>query len=390
MSRVDDAAFGEFFTQWYPRMVRIGLGFGASRLDAEDAASVVAIRIWRSWQDWTSVEHRDAYLSKAMINELSRAWKKRAAQRVGEMQWTQDMRWFEPRDTAADAYDRVRELDGVHEWLAIAPQRQREIMTWLYLRQRAGWQVAEIATALGISPATIRSQRRHVRRLLEPFLVGEGHEHRRWLRAGERIHQDFHSGHAGPLGPRPIILDAWTLLRKHGLQPERGTRVVILDQSELQQRRQQSQIPAGSPVLAELNDLAVRNGLLAVVLNDHSHVLHRGGHRNALAAADRLGFVDGACWDLRHAGVNAAGLVQILGVPVTVNRWEHSYPDQHGLNCIAIPLRIPHGGHITVNLTTTDPGLTSVPQAIHHQLHTIALRLYQQLSVTFRATGSAP
>jgi hypothetical protein len=298
------------------------------------------------------------------------------------MRWSQDMRWFEPRNSAADAYGHVRELDDVREWLAIAPQRQREIMTWLYLRQRAGWQVADIAAALGILPVTIRTQRRNARRALAPFLVGEGREHRRWLQAGARIHEDFQRGHAGPFGPRPIILDAWTLLRKHGLYPERGTRVVILDRSELQQRRQQSPIPTGSPVLAELNDLAARNGLLAVVLDAHSHVLHRRGHRKALTAADRLGFVDGACWDLRHAGVNAAGLAQILGVPVTVNRWEHYYPDQHQLNCIAIPIRTPHGGHITVNLTTADATLISVPRAVQRQLHTIALRLHQQLWAT--------
>jgi transcriptional regulator of acetoin/glycerol metabolism len=136
----------------------------------------------------------------------------------------------------------------------------------------------------------------------------------------ERIHENFHSGHTSPFGPRPIIMDAWTLLRERGLNPKLGTQVVILDQSELQQRRQQSPIPTGSPILAELVDLATRNELLAVILDTQNIVLHRGGHHNALAAADQFGFVDGACWDLNHAGVNAAGLAQILGTPITVNR----------------------------------------------------------------------
>jgi transcriptional regulator of acetoin/glycerol metabolism len=128
-----------------------------------------------------------------------------------------------------------------------------------------------------------------------------------------------------------------------------------------------------------LVDLAGRNELLAVVLDADNIVLHRGGHDNALAAADRLGYVEGACWNLDHAGVNAAGLAPIFGRPTTVNRWEHTFPDQHGLCCLAIPIRIPNGRHVTLNLTATNDTLTSMPRAIQRQLHTMAQRLHRQL-----------
>ncbi len=387
MSGVDGSAYAEFFTRWYPRMVGIGLRAGVGRPDAEDAAGAVAMSVWRSWSRWIAVENKSAYLRTAVVNELGRTLKKQAARRAGERRWARD-RWPEPRDSAADAHDRGRELEGVRECLDISPQRQREVLAWLCLRQRAGWPVAEVAEALGIRPATVRCQRRHARRSLEPFLLGEGHEHRRWLRAGQRIHESFAGGDTGLSMPRPVIGDAWTLLRDGGLTPDRGTRVELLDQDELAWRRHRSPIPVDSPILAELVDLATRNELLAVVLDSRLTVLHRGGHRDALAAADRLGFVDGACWDLAHAGVTAAGLAGHLGAPVAVNRWEHYFPDQHGMCCVAIPVPTPDGGHVTINLTSTADSLTTVPLALHRMLDILALRLRKQLPATGRGLMS--
>jgi RNA polymerase sigma factor (sigma-70 family) len=381
---VDDDAVAEFFKRWYRTMVRMGLALGAGQLDAEDAASAVALQVIRSWSHWTAAKKQYSYLHKAMRNELRKTMRKQSTRQEVQSRWAHDVRWFEPGDSTADAYARARESDGVRQCLAITTQRQRQILAWLCLRQQAGWRVADIADALGITRATIRAQRRFARNTLEPLLLGDEREHRQWLRAGERIHADFHRGRTGPFAPRPIIRRAWTLLREFGVPPEHSTQITVLGRSELQERRQQSPIPASSPVLAELADLATRNGLLAVVLDAQGTVLRRRGDNDALAAADQLGFVDGACWDLHHAGVNAAGLAQILGAPATVNRWEHSSPDQHGLCCVAIPVRIPHHRHITINVTATADVLTSVPRAIHPQLHTIARRLHQQM----RTSGS--
>lgn len=377
MSTAENAARAEFFRQSYPKMVKIGQALGASRADAEDAASAVNECIQRSWTHWAAVENKNGYLRTAVGHELDRIRQRRTAQQTREARWAQDILRSTPRDSVVDSDDHIRELDGVRQILAIASQRQREILAWLYLGQQAGWETNDIAHALGICPDTIRRHRQNARRTLAPVLTGNGHEHRRWKRAGERIHEDFYRGCTNPFGPRPIILDAWKFTRERGLNPERGTEVVLLDPSKLRQRRQQCPIPTTS--LAELVDLAARNELLAVVLDTDNIVLHRGGHHDALAAADRLGYLEAACWNLNYAGVNAAGLAPILGRPTTVNRWEHTFPDQHGLCCLAIPLRIPHGGHLTLNLTATTDALTSIPGAIQRQLLTMAHRLHKQL-----------
>jgi hypothetical protein len=69
----------------------------------------------------------------------------------------------------------------------------------------------------------------------------------------------------------------------------------------------------------------------------------------------------------------------MLGRPATVNRFEHTFPDQHRLCCLAMPIRTPDGGHITLNLTATTDALTKVPVAIRRHLHIVAHRLHHQL-----------
>ncbi|WP_433264599.1 hypothetical protein ACQPZF_35515 [Actinosynnema sp. CS-041913] len=381
MNGVEDA-WAEFFVCWHPKMVVMGLQAGAARPEAEDAAGAVAVRVMQSWSRWVAVRHQDAYLRRAVVREVVGARRKQAARRTGEARWARDGLWSGPRDPVTDACERGCELDVVRQCLAIAPERRRDVLAWLFFGRPPGWTVADIAAELGICPATVRCQRRHARRDLAPFLLGDGHERRAWLRAGQRVHETFRAGGAGPLTPRPVIADGWARLNEDGLTPDRGTLVELLDRDELERRRRLSPLPAGSPVVAELIDLATRNELLAVVLDSDDMVLHRGGHRDALAAADRLGFLDGACWDGDHAGVTAAGLARSLGAPVTVNRWEHYFPDQHGLCCVAIPVPLAAGGHVTLNLTAAADSLTTVPRAVHRMLDILARRLRKELQAS--------
>ncbi|MFC5057351.1 hypothetical protein [Saccharothrix xinjiangensis] len=291
------------------------------------------------------MEHEGAYLRKAVVNELGRTSRRQAARRLAETRWAWDAIRDRPRDSVADTYEHACESDGVTQCLTTLPDRRRQVLEWLYLAQVAGWRPADIARELRLRPATIRCQRRHARRDLTPFLFGAEHEHRRWLRHGQRVHETFGDGVGGRALPRPVIADGWTRLRAGGLKPDRGTLVELVDPDELRQRR--APAGAGWPVIAAMIDLAARNDLPAVVVDADQVVLHRGGHRGAMAAADRVGFVEGARWDLAHAGLTAVGLARALGAPATVNRWEHYFPDQHGLCCVAIPAPVEGGRHIT-------------------------------------------
>lgn len=96
------------------------------------------------------------------------------------------------------------------------------------------------------------------------------------------------------------------------------------------------------------------------------------------ASAVIICIIDGAVWDLEHAGVNAAGASGHYGVPITVSRWEHSLISQHKLCCAAVPIHLPQGRSVTINLTSSSSSMTSVPRAVFLQLLDLARRLRRE------------
>jgi transcriptional regulator of acetoin/glycerol metabolism len=131
-------------------------------------------------------------------------------------------------------------------------------------------------------------------------------------------------------------------------------------------------------VLNALTDLAKDTGQMMVIADADRVVLWRGGARKVLDAADSLGFVEGAYWDMEHAGVNGIELASMIGTTVTVSRWEHYCSSQHGLSCVAAPVFDPWDRRVlcVLNLTGTQ---ATVHHAIQRQVDTIGLRLHQQL-----------
>ena len=113
-----------------------------------------------------------------------------------------------------------------------------------------------------------------------------------------------------------------------------------------------------------------------MAITDGDAVLWRGGDRKVLAAADRIGFREGALWGcLQHRGVNALSLCLLRHATVTVNRWEHTFPQEHSFSCAAAPVIIESGAErpriIGLNLT----GAHIIPVAVVRQLESIAIRL---------------
>lgn len=381
---IGDSPFDEWARDFYPALPGLARRY-CRCADVDDVVQSVSAGILRSWAGWAAAPNKDAYLRTTVRNNAG-TWHKATVAR-GQRECSPidpDALPTLPADDPSRRACVACELDVVRELLEIAPRRQRDVLMALYDCDRRRGQIAAVAAGLGLRPDTIRRQRQCAREKLGPFLTGEGHDLRRWRRAGENAHEDFRLGRVGTVVPRPVIHDAWTSLRSRGVDPDRGTQVVLLDRDELRRRREQCGI-SGSLVAREFDDFAARNELLAVVLDDECVVLHRGGDRATLAAADVLGFVDGACWSLEKAGVTAAGLARRMCVPMTVNGWEHYFSDQHGLSCVSIPVHGPFGVY-TVNLTTA-AGAISVPRATHQGLHGIALRLGRQLWSRTAAPG---
>jgi transcriptional regulator of acetoin/glycerol metabolism len=177
---------------------------------------------------------------------------------------------------------------------------------------------------------------------------------------------------------RPVIGWAWDQAMALGVDPEHGTAVVPLGPDEVKRRRRESPLAACSWALDALTELGKTTGQMMVVVDADGVVLWRGGDRRVLRLADRLGFVEGACWDIKNAGVNGIALALTTGRTVTVCGWEHYVQAQHDLSCVAAPVRDPRDGRAlcVLNLTGTQP---TVHHAILREIDTIAMRLHRQL-----------
>jgi RNA polymerase sigma factor (sigma-70 family) len=366
MSRPGDTALEEFFTQMYQKLVMSSVRAGASLSDAEDATQAVFMR---TLERWTNVQNPHAYFRQAVSNELAAIVKRQHGDLARTVGWASQRVEL----SAADVYHRG-EADIVRDCLTILSRRQRELVAYLY----EGYRPHEIADTLGVLPSTVRSNRRHAHQTLTPFVTGDEHELRRWMRSGERVYEAFHRGETLPLAPRKVIGWAWKLAKDLQVDPKRSTEVATLSQDEVIRRRRESPVAACSWVLNAMVDLAEATEHMMVITDADSTVLWRGGARKIQDAADVLGFVQGANWDLAHAGVNGISLASIIGTTVAVSRWEHYCSSQHGLSCVAAPVRDPHDGRVwcVLNLTGTQP---AVHHAIRCQVDTIALRLHQQL-----------
>jgi transcriptional regulator of acetoin/glycerol metabolism len=225
-------------------------------------------------------------------------------------------------------------------------------------------------------PATVRSNIRHGCKKLRRLVVTDEQDLHSW--AGQRLWEAFQNGDPLPAIPRPVILRAWKEAKQLKVPPERGREREPLDRDEVQRRRHKSPLTACPWALDALADLGKATKQMMVVVDPDGVVLWRGGDRKVLGLADQLAFVEGAHWDIKHAGSNGIALALTTKQTVTVCRWEHYVQAQHGLSCIAAPLRSPQDGRAlcVLNLTGTEP---TIHPAIRREVDTLAMRLHRQL-----------
>jgi len=317
---------------------------------------------------WAAVRNPRGYVSEAATRGITALAKLRRRELHAAVRWASDR----AECSAADEVYQRGEVNVVRDSLAILPDRQREVLALTY----EGLRNIDIAAALGILTSTVRSNLRHARSRLQPYFPGG--EQDLSLLAGDKAYEAWQRGETLPITLRPVIAWAWDRAKTLGVDPEHGAEVVSLGRDEVQRRREESPLVTCPWALDVLAELGRSTEQMMVVVDGDGVVLWRGGDRRVLQQADRLGFVDGACWDLRNAGANGIALALTTGRAVQVSRWEHFVQAQHHLSCFAVPVRDPRNGRVrcVLNLTGTAP---TVYHAIRRELDTIAQRLHQQL-----------
>ncbi len=161
----DDADFSAFAASRWPGLVRLAFGLTGDRWTAEDIAQTALAKAYVAWRRVSGAADPDAYLRRILVNASNRRFRKR---RVAE----------QPGDPPEMAVEGPADLVGERAALLAAlrqlPPRQRAVIVLRYWDDLTD---AQIATALGCSPGTVRSQlSRALATLRANPVFGEGDE----------------------------------------------------------------------------------------------------------------------------------------------------------------------------------------------------------------------
>jgi RNA polymerase sigma-70 factor (ECF subfamily) len=151
LDRQIEIEFSGFYRAQCAGLVTFLLWLGASAHDAMDVAQETMIDAYRHWR---SIRNPRAWIRKV----ASRKFARRLAT-VEEPRATIEPSLLQRRDVDIDAWE---QRQAVLSLLGSLPLRQRQVMAWFY----DGYEPAEIAAALHVSPENVRSNLHKARRAL--------------------------------------------------------------------------------------------------------------------------------------------------------------------------------------------------------------------------------
>ncbi|GAA0928125.1 SigE family RNA polymerase sigma factor [Streptomyces thermoalcalitolerans] len=114
--------------------------------DAQDLLQTALVRTYGHWEDITDKRLADAYLRRVMINTRTEWWRSRKLEEVP----TEQLPDPSVEDSTERHADRALLLDALR---VLAPKQRRVVV----LRHWEQMSTRETATALGISPGTVKS-----------------------------------------------------------------------------------------------------------------------------------------------------------------------------------------------------------------------------------------
>jgi RNA polymerase sigma factor (sigma-70 family) len=139
--------FEDFFQLWFRELVRTAMYAGATKAEAEDAAAKTLTEMWPNWE---KIQHPRTYARRAVVNNFIKdktrgpGWVARRLVERGEIPAKEGI-----QDSQLTAWE---DEEWVRQQLHTLPPAQREVMECIV----SGLRPAEIAAALGKTPAAIR------------------------------------------------------------------------------------------------------------------------------------------------------------------------------------------------------------------------------------------
>ena len=163
-----EADIREFLTTGYPRLVAGLTLMAGGRAAAEDAVQEAVARAWERSQRGDAIESLPAWVTRVAVNLSHSRWRRARVEQRGR-----ERLGAAPPTPPGDADDRL----DVERAIAALPRRQREATV---LRYYLGLDVAEVATALGVTEGTAKTTLFRARQALATALGDrdeEAHDH---------------------------------------------------------------------------------------------------------------------------------------------------------------------------------------------------------------------
>lgn len=348
MTGAGDEGFEVFWCRQYSSLVGGLRARGASWSDAEDVAQMAFLEVWRRWQE---LRLPGSYLFCVAAHELGRLQKARGERDAvsgGTGGWAGQQGPGEIPDWL--------QASIVRQCLLVLPPRQRQALAGCY----DGLADGELARALGTPVTTIRSNRRHARSSLRPYLIPGGPDP--GVRVLHQAYAEMRAGNFSPAGSRLVIRQSWARSARLQIDADRGSLVDPLGADELAFRRRTSPLSAVGPaVCARLAETASTAGLMVVVTDADGWVLWRAGDRSAIQRADRDGQTDGALLSEQTIGTSGLGVALAAEHPVLVRGPEHYTHVLRDLACAAAPIHDPRDGRLLGAVNFTAPNRSAQP-----------------------------
>lgn len=142
----DRMTFEEYAVGSMPRLLGMATAICVQAALAEDLLQNVLIKVHAKW-DTVAPESRDAYVRRALVNELI-SWKRKWIRQIPTE--TVEPAWSGQLDPSVDVVER----DAMLALIGRLPPRQRAVLA---LRYYADLSDEQIAQDLGCSPGTVRA-----------------------------------------------------------------------------------------------------------------------------------------------------------------------------------------------------------------------------------------
>lgn len=176
-----------------------------------------------------------------------------------------------------------------------------------------------------------------------------------------------------PTGVRSLVADSWRRSLDSGVDPEAGHAPLELVDDALDDWRSRHPLAPTMPVVRRLlADEATDSGLLVAVSDAQGRLMWVEGHTRVRTRAERIHFVEGACWSEEQAGTNAPGTALALDRPVQIHTAEHLARPVTPWSCAAAPIHDPDTGALLGALDLTGGDDVAAPRTLSLVRATVA------------------